>query len=617
MLRNFFLFFFLLGITYSVFGQQLDHVQGEVIVQMRSEAVSIQTITNELAQFHGRSTAMQAKQCLSEDLHIWILSFDFAKIHERRLLAALRRNRLVQSAQFNHFIQFRNVPNDPDFLRQWEYINDGANGGNIEADLDADLAWDLTTGGLTANGDTIVLAALDNGVDLDHEDLVDNIWRNHREIPDNGIDDDNNGYVDDYFGIDANVDSGAGDVGRGGDHGTSVMGVMGAKGNNGIGVTGVNWDVKLMMIKTDFETTEGTLIRGFGYPLALRKKYNETNGQEGAFVVATNNSWGVDNAFPEDAPIWCSLYDSLGAAGILSTGATANAEINVDASGDLPTTCPSDFMIGVTSLNRAGRKVRAAGFGQENIDIGAFGERVYNVAINNGYELTSGTSLATPQVAGAIGLLYAAPCRNFSNLTKSNPAQAALLVREYILNGAKPNSLIDTLVATGGQLNLNNSLQLLMQACGSCPTPLAVTTSNIIDVSAQINWVSSEVETKAFLRYRPTDIEEWIVIEDVRSPFVLSNLSACTNYEFQLNSECMDEESGYIQTYTFKTDGCCETPTNIRVETVEDNAVRIAWDALFAAQRYEVQFNQIGSNDLNVLTVENNFVELNDLATCT
>lgn len=610
MLRSILLLFSLI-FTITIFGQQIDHVQGELIVQLHPKVKNVQSIITRYSAYRGRNTSVQTKRCLAPSMNIWQLKFDFTRIHERQFLETLRKDRLVYNAQFNHLIKPRNTPNDPDFIKQWQYLNSE----NPDVDLDAELAWDITTGGVTVNGDTIVVAAIDDGVDFNHEDFGDNLWKNYGEIPANGIDDDNNGYIDDVNGWNARTDNG--DVSGGGSHGTPVMGIMGAKGNNGIGVTGINWDVKLMLVQNNgFDATEATLLAGYNYPLAQRKLYNETNGAKGAFVVATNTSWGIDNGMAADAPIWCALFDSLGTVGILNCGATANANTNVDIQGDLPTTCPSDYLIGVTNVTRSGNKDFLAGFGKEHIDLGAFGDEAYTLARNNRYGTFGGTSGATPNVTGAIGLLYAAPCNNLGDLMKSNPAAAALLVRQYILEGTQPNASLDTITATGGQLNLNNSLQLLIEACGPCPSPLSISTSNIIDVSAQINWISSQAETSATLRYRILGTTNWINLSGVTAPYNLINLTACTDYEYQLKSDCGEETSGYTRSFFFKTDGCCIPPENIRVTEVATDRIKIEWNPLFAAKNYEVNFRILGEGNAGLVTTENNFIEFTELSSC-
>ena len=312
------------------------------------------------------------------------------------------------------------------------------------------------------NGDVIVAAALDDGIDIDHEDFEDNLWTNEAEIEGNGIDDDDNGYVDDYRGwsIVSNNDNISG-----GGHGTPVAGIIGAKGNNGIGVSGVNWDVKVMVIKNNFNTNEAAVIEAYSYALEARILYNDTDGAEGSFVVSTNASWGVDFGDPADAPLWCALYDTLGENGILSCGATINGNFNVDIVGDLPTACPSEYLITVTNMDITDTKVTSAGFGAETIDLGAHGAGAYNTAANNGYGGFGGTSGATPHVTGAIALLYSSPCQSFADLATSDPAAAARKVRDYIFEGVDPNPSLEGITTTGGRLNLHNAVQGLMDDC--------------------------------------------------------------------------------------------------------------------------------------------------------
>ena len=170
------------------------------------------------------------------------------------------------------------------------------------------------------------------------------------KLPDNGIDDDNNGYVDDYNGFDSAADDGDPNAEPFNAHGTPVAGIIGAVGDNELGVTGVNWDVKIMTVRNAFLDSESEVLQAYLYVLDQRRRYDASGGTEGAYVVATNASWGRAYGDVADSPIWCGLYDDLGEAGILNVGATANANIDVDAVGDLPTNCPSDYLIGVTNL---------------------------------------------------------------------------------------------------------------------------------------------------------------------------------------------------------------------------------------------------------------------------
>src|SRR5690606_20623526 len=234
-------------------------------------------------------------------------------------------------------------PDDPQFGQMWGLHNTGQTGGTEDADVDAPEAWDLTRGGTSAHGDDIVVAIVDSGFDLNHPDIP--YWKNEAEIPGNGIDDDGNGYVDDYDGWNAYTSTGNITSNY---HGTHVAGTAAARGDNGTGVVGVNWGAKVMPIQGS-SSSEATVIEAYGYALELRATYDETGGEQGAFVVATNASFGVDAANPANYPIWCGFYDDLGAYGILSAGATANANWNIDTMGDVPTACPSDYMVAVTN----------------------------------------------------------------------------------------------------------------------------------------------------------------------------------------------------------------------------------------------------------------------------
>jgi len=245
---------------------------------------------------------------------------------------------LIKTAQFNEAVEQRNIPNDTWFADQWQYNNKGEAQGKMDADIDALKAWDFTTGGKTAFDDEIVVAVIDGGIDLNHPDLINNLWTNNQEIPNNQIDDDQNGYVDDYYGWNFNETiADIGNAGYGHWHGTPVTGIIGAEGNNYEGVCGVNWKAKIMNLVAN--QTVADVIAAYDYVLNMRKHYNETNGQEGAFVVATNASLGINEGKPSDHPLWCAIYDALGEEGILNVAATANQAINVDERGDLiPTT---------------------------------------------------------------------------------------------------------------------------------------------------------------------------------------------------------------------------------------------------------------------------------------
>jgi subtilisin family serine protease len=388
------------------------------------------------------------KRLLSRRLNIWLYEIDDkAESHETKM-ERLWKNPDVRLIQNNHTnIQLReSIPDDPYFGQQW-----------APAVMQLPQAWEMfTTGGITATGDTIVVAVIDGGAYLDHEDL--SFWKNYLEIPNNGVDDDGNGYVDDYHGW--NAYSHSGNVVNS-DHGTHVSGILGAVGNNGIGVCGVNWNVKVLPI-CGSSANESVVVEAYSYVLEMRARYNETNGEEGAFIVATNSSFGVDYGNPDDYPIWCSMYDEMGNVGILSCGAGPNLNVNVDVVGDVPSTCPGDYLIGVTNTNSSDVKYTSAGYGIDNIDIGAPGTGIYSTVPNNSYRSMTGTSMATPQVTGTIAMMYAAMPEEMIQTYKNDPAGFCLSVRQSLFDGADHLASLDGLVAEGRRLNTYGAIDRML-----------------------------------------------------------------------------------------------------------------------------------------------------------
>ncbi len=417
------------------------------------------------AQYFATNThsAIVPKRLLSERLNIWLFGITDSKEprdDKMRRLAANADVRLIQNNHANIVLR-EAIPDDPYYEFQW-----------APAIMSLPQAWeDFSTGGVTATGDTIVVAVIDGGMDWTHEDL--NCWENRHEIPNNLIDDDGNGYIDDYRGWNAYNHNGY--VGSH-THGTHVSGIVGAIGNNGTGVCGVNWNVIVMPIAGS-SSDESIVVEAYSYALEMRARYNETNGEEGAFIVATNSSFGVDYGNPDDYPIWCSMYDEMGAVGILSCGAGPNLNVNVDVVGDVPSTCPGDYLIGITNTTSADEKYNSAGYGVNNIDIGAPGTTIYSTVPNNGYGNMTGTSMATPQVSGTIALMYAALTEEMMQACKTDPANFCLAIKYHLLNGADHLPSLDGLVASGRRLNAYGAIE---SALYDSITPVLLGEVNII-----------------------------------------------------------------------------------------------------------------------------------------
>lgn len=508
------------------------------------------------------------------NMNIWLLGFDNQNYSHEAILYYLRSQKGVITAQNNHIISKRVVPNDSDFAQQWQYINNGSNGGVADADIDADSAWAVTTGGTTALGDTVVVCVIDDGIDLTHQDFGGNIWRNRYEVPNNNIDDDNNGFVDDYAGWNAYDNN---DDVSGGSHGTSVAGIVGARGNNGLGVAGVNWQVKLMLVNGG--GNEADALAAYAYPLAMRRQYNQTGGQAGAFVVATNASWGVDDLRAADAPLWCAIYDSLGAEGVLNVGATTNSNTNVDVDGDMPTSCGSDYLIAVTNIRRNDSKEPAAGYGAISVDLGAFGSAVWTTETGNTYGAFGGTSGASPHVAGAVGLIFSVPCPRLAVRALIDPQGTALLVKNFILNGVDANVSLQNISLTEGRLNLNRSIQLAMQsgcAVSGCYEPFYAQADQINGTNMRIHWPAVNDAESYELRYRLKNTNVWQTINTLDTFLLLNNLIVCSEYEIQLLSDCDTAQSAYTRSFVFKTGDCCRSPFGVVVANVDSFKITLS-----------------------------------------
>jgi hypothetical protein len=581
MKNTFALILFALISTLSI-AQKAARMNGEILV-MLNEKADISAIVNQVNLEIGILPNLKTEKLISPAMRTWLLSFDESQIEMREILYKLQKAQGVQFAQVNHIIADRvTTPDDPFFGQQWHHnqVNDH--------DIDTDLAWDITTGGLTATGDEIVACVVETqGAKWDQADILANHWVNENEIPDNGIDDDNNGYVDDYDGWNISNDT---DNFSNGNHGTQVSSMIGAKGNNATGITGVNWDVKLMQVQMG-GISEANVVEAYTYPMQMRKLYNQSGGSQGAFVVVTNSSWGTDFGQPADAPIWCAMYDSLGVYGVLSCGATSNSAVNIDAVGDLPTACPSEFLLSITATDN--NDVRDfAGYGQTTIDLGAPGDQVY-LAGNTNYGNTSGTSFASPCTAGGVALLYSAPCTSIMAIAYADPEMAASLIKGYIMDGTDAVSNLTTETVTGGRLNVNNSLNLLLENCssGDCIAPFAIqSTQTPSTTNYTITWATTDLMTSFFVQYRIQG-GNWILSNELfESSYSINDLLTCTDYEVQVSANCADSQSDWSTSYFFTSDGCCENPSGVTVTGITENSVVVSWNSVLAAASYTLVY---------------------------
>lgn len=297
----------------------------------------------------------------------------------------------VEYAEPDFVLEPTKFPNDPFFDRLWGLHNTGQTGGDYDVDIDAPQAWNVSVG----DPDTTV-AVIDSGVNIGHPDLKDNIWINPGEIPRNGKDDDNNGYVDDTRGWDfINDDPSVYDRQDGERHGTHVAGTIAAVGNNDRGVTGVNWRASIVPLK--FLGPEG----GFVSDAVEAIDYAVAEG-----VDISNNSWGGGfySQTLKDA------IDRADAAGHLFVAAAGNG--GSDGMGDdndqnpfYPASYDSSNIISVAATNKGDYLTRFSNYGDTTVDLGAPGLNILSTLPGNDYGYFSGTSMAAPHVAGTAALI--------------------------------------------------------------------------------------------------------------------------------------------------------------------------------------------------------------------
>ncbi len=418
------------------------------------------------------------------------------------------------------------IPNDPLFAEQWALDNRGQTGGAWDADIDAPAAWSVTTGSAAT-----VVAMLDTGIDYTHEDLYLNVWVNQGEIPaalrpqivdsdansvitlhdlnhpanasrvtdwngngridggdlladpawEDGIDTDGNGYTDDLIGWDwVNNDNDPMDENG---HGTTTAGVLGAVGHNGVGTAGVNWRVQMMALRfepANYAWTDEAAAGAIDYAVAM-----------GATI--SSNSWGTGLDAVDDYPLVRNAIEHAGQAGHLFVSSAGNFSSSIDPGfmARYPAGYAFDNILSVAATDHDDVLADFSDWGAVNVDLAAPGKNVLRPAKGDAYGLGSGTSFATPHVAGVAALLKTL-----------HPGWGATELKQRIMDTVDPLPSLAGKTVTGGRLNAARAVaettitvddpSVLEGSSGTTSLAFTVTRAGDATGSVTVSWSTSD-----------------------------------------------------------------------------------------------------------------------------
>ncbi len=436
--------------------------------------------------------------------------------------------------------------NDPDYPKLYGLNNTGQNSGTADADIDAPEAWYSTTG----NADTIV-AVIDTGVDTSHPDLKNNLWTNSGETAGNGIDDDNNGYVDDVNGWDFyHNDSTVYDSGDGDQHGTHVSGTIAAEGNNSLGVVGVNWKAKIMPLK--FLGPDG----GYTSDAVEALNYAVAKG-----VKISSNSWG-GGGYSQ------ALLDAINAAdakGHLFVAATGNG--GSDGVGDDNDTTPhypssynSANLISVAATDKNDALAGFSNYGSTSVDLAAPGVGILSTLPGNTYGSYSGTSMATPHVAGVAALIKS-----------KSPSLDDAQIKAQILQPVDKNTNLQSKMVSGGRLNAAQGFDTTSPTA-KAPVESLVDNSTLgtTNVPVKLTWSATDnTDGSGIASYQLQQSTNGGAYSDVSLPSSTAtshtpNLAPGSTYQFRVAAkDGAGNVSAWAEGSSFKVNASQESDTAI------------------------------------------------------
>lgn len=347
---------------------------------------------------------------------LWQAKITDSNLSVDHVIEALELDPRVSYVSVNGFHGAQTTPNDPQFSAQWDL-------NPIPVSIHATVAWDAFTG----NGSTLV-AVFDSGVDINHPDLKSRIWTNTAEIPGDGLDNDRNGVVDDLHGASFAASTTSNDVSDSQGHGTAVAGIIGATGNNGVGIAGVNWATRILPLKViqNGVALDSDILQAMDYATRAGAKIWNLSLGGGAYSRAMSDA-----------------LDAASARGVIIVTAAGNAGTDIDLTPSFPASYSAENLVVVAGTDDADKLAGFSNFGVATVDLAAPSTNLLTTVPGGGYGFKSGTSMAAARVSGALSLLWDAA-----------PSSSSGLILDQLFQFITQLDSLKGKMVTGGRLDL-------------------------------------------------------------------------------------------------------------------------------------------------------------------
>lgn len=511
--------FMIFALIKTVYGE-VDYVEGELIVKYKK---GLSERSKDMINKQAGGTQVKSFGRFDAELIELPLGMGIKKAAKRYKFYPK-----VEIAEPNYYIRATaTTPNDTNFSKLWGLNNTGqtVNGasGTNDADMDAPEAWDTTTG-----SSDVVVAVIDTGIDIDHEDLSGNLWTNSSETAGDSIDNDSNGYVDDVIGWDfVNDDN---DPDDDNDHGSFVGGIIGAIGNNNKGVCGVSWTVKIMPLKILGSNGIGTTANAI----------SAINYAADKNIKVINASW---SSISFSNPLKSAIEDSnalfITAAGNDGDGdQSAGWDIDIAGQEIYPASYNSSNVLAVASIDQDDAFLDFSNYGTTSVDVAAPGKDIYSSNKDDAYGFSDGTSASCAYASGLAGLVLAAK----STLTTDE-------VKSQIINTVDIKSNLTGKVASGGRINANSAIT-------APAVPISFSASTASSTQVNLSWTDTSTNELGFRVERKTGSGSY---SEIATPAKNSTsqsdtgLTASTTYTYRIRAYNSMANSSYSSEATATT----------------------------------------------------------------